>query len=281
MKTVRFPEYRQYEQIRTRANNAVMGLLAGAGMASHLLQLTEGSDRLLSEIFPNVPHIKRLDMKSVSARAILSSGDVHLGAMTVPYVLGIHEDFIKTCLGLLQRAGHTLSNRNVRYIKAWTQHEEIERVTGGNFSSVELQQFHTLRLMRNCSIHAGGLVDSELATHLTTWDTKSEAGWIARAGRSPRTVQLGDKVEFGHGEIVVALACTKALAREANMLLQPALARAVWADLVIEDATGELPGVLQEPAPQRQRRIKGFARFHYLSLSLTETEIADAITRAI
>lgn len=280
VKTVRFPEYRQYEQIRTRANNAVMGLLAGAGMASHLLQLTEGSDRLLSEIFPNVPHIKRLDMKSVSARAILTSGDVHLGAMTVPYVLGIHEDFIKTCLGMLQQAGYTLSKQDVKYIKAWTQHEEIERVTGGNFSAVELQQFHALRLMRNCSIHAGGLVDSELVNYLATWDAASEAGWIARVGRSPRTAKLGDKVEFGHGEIVAALACTKALAREANVLLQSALTRDAWADLVVEDAAGELPGVLKEPAPQRQKRIKGFARFHYLPLSLTETEIADAITRA-
>ncbi|MBY8889422.1 hypothetical protein K7472_31945 [Streptomyces sp. PTM05] len=281
MKTVRFAEYRQYEQIRTRANNAVMGLLAGAGMAAHLLQLTEGSDRLLSEIFPNVPHIRRLDMKSVSARAILTSGDVHLGAMTVPYVLGIHEDFIKTCLGMLQRAGHTLSKPDVRYIKAWTQHEEIERATGGNFSPVELQQFHILRLMRNCSIHAGGLVDADLAKHLASWDVTSEASWVARAGRSPRSVQLGDQVEFGHGEIVASLACTKALAREANVLLQPALSREAWADLVVEDAVGELPGVLKEPPPQRQRRIKGFARFHYLPLTLTETEISDAIMRAI
>ncbi|MGW6214997.1 hypothetical protein [Streptomyces sp. NPDC055109] len=281
MKTVRFPEYRQYEQIRTGANNAVMGLLAGAGMAAHLLQLTEGSDRLLSEIFPNVPHIKRLDMKSVSARAILTSGDVHLGAMTVPYVLGIHEDFIKTCLGQLQEAGHKLAQKKIKHIKAWTQHEEIERVAGGTFSAVELQQFHTLRLMRNCSIHAGGLADPDLVSHLASWGAASEAGWVARAGRSPRTVQLGGKVEFGYGEIVVALACTKALAREANVLLQSALSRDTWADLVVDDAARELPGVLKEPAPQRQRRIKGFARFHYLPLSLTDTEIVDAIMRAI
>lgn len=281
MKIVRFPEYRQYEQIRTRANDAVMGLLAGAGMATHLLQRTDGSDRLLSEIFPTVPHIKRLDMKSASARAILTSGDVHLGAMTVPYVLGIHEDFIKTCLGILQRAGHALSNAKIRHIKAWKQHEEIERVTGGQFSMIELQQFHTLRLMRNCSIHAGGVVDPDLASFLAAWDTASEAGWVARAGRSPRTVRLGDKVEFGYGEIVASLACTKALAREANVLLQTALTRDLWSDLVVADAAAELPGALSEPAPSRQKRIKGYARFHYSPLSLTDAEIADAIARAV
>ncbi len=60
MKIARFGAYRQYEETRIATSNAVMRLLAGAGMAAHMLQLTEGSDRLLPEIFPNVAHIERV-----------------------------------------------------------------------------------------------------------------------------------------------------------------------------------------------------------------------------
>lgn len=109
MKIVRFGAYRQYEQTRTEASNAVMGLLAGAGMAAHMLRLTDGSDRLLPEIFPKVAHIGRFNLTTDAAREILTAGDVHLGAMAVPYALAIHEDFLKTCLGLLQRGGAQLS----------------------------------------------------------------------------------------------------------------------------------------------------------------------------
>jgi hypothetical protein len=52
---VRFADYRQYEQVRIEASNAVMGLLAGAQMAAHMLQLTEESDRPLPEMFPQIP----------------------------------------------------------------------------------------------------------------------------------------------------------------------------------------------------------------------------------
>jgi hypothetical protein len=86
-----------------------MGLLAGALMAAHMLQLTRGSDRLLPEIFPDIPHIRRFNLTTTAARDILSAGDVHLGAMAVPYALAIHEDYLKTCLLLLQRGGVRLT----------------------------------------------------------------------------------------------------------------------------------------------------------------------------
>lgn len=55
---VRFADYRTYEAKRVDASNAMMGLLAGAQLASHLLQLTAGSERLLPEVFPRVRHIR-------------------------------------------------------------------------------------------------------------------------------------------------------------------------------------------------------------------------------
>ena len=105
MKEVRFAEYRRYEARRVEASNAMMALLAGAGMASHLLQLTHGSRHLLPEVFPQVPHIGRFNLRTEVARQILDAADTHLGAMSIPYALALHDDFLRGCIALLAIAG--------------------------------------------------------------------------------------------------------------------------------------------------------------------------------
>ena len=150
---VRFADYRQYEQVRTEASNAVMGLLAGARMAEHMLQLTEGSDRLLPEMFPQIPHIGRLNLKTGAARGILAAGDTHLGAMAVPYALAIHEDYLRTCLTLLKRGGANLY-KPPDDLKLAFQHAEMERSPASHSrrpawsrstSSADAQLHHPLR----------------------------------------------------------------------------------------------------------------------------------------
>ena len=71
MPEVRFAAYRQYLLQRQLVNSSVMALLAGSQLASHTLQLTQGSDRTMREIFPQVPHIDRFNLKSDHARALL------------------------------------------------------------------------------------------------------------------------------------------------------------------------------------------------------------------
>jgi hypothetical protein len=94
MGEVRYPAYRAHLEQRTDANSAIMAFLAGAQLAAHTLKLTEGSDLLLPEVFPNVQHIRRFNLQSSLAIEILGAGESHLGAMAVPYVLAIHEDFV-------------------------------------------------------------------------------------------------------------------------------------------------------------------------------------------
>src|SRR4051794_22548503 len=168
MKVVRFPAYREYEQTGTEASNAMMALLAGAQLASHLLQLTEGSARLLPEVYPRVPHIGRFNLTSEAARGILDAADVHLGAMSVPYALAIHEDFLKICLGLLEHAGR-VNPGTANNVKLANQHETIEQATGGKFGADSFAQLDVLRRMRNCTIHAGGRASSSLVNAIATW----------------------------------------------------------------------------------------------------------------
>ena len=204
MKNVRFAAFRQYEQTRTEASSAIMGLLAGTQMAAHMLQLTEGTDRLLPEIFPKIPHIGRLNLKIEAARKVLAAGDIHLGAMAVPYVLGIHEDYLRTCLTLLERAKISLA-KPADDLTLVNQHEEIQSATGQSFRPTSLQQLHTLRLMRNCAVHSGGRVNGALARKLSVWTHQTEAGWVNLTGRSPRTLKAGDSITFSHGETLIGL----------------------------------------------------------------------------
>ncbi|MGB6161001.1 MAG: hypothetical protein WBF75_00175 [Pseudonocardiaceae bacterium] len=67
---------------------------------------------------------------------------------------------------------------------------------------------------------------------------------------------------------------TKVLAREANQLLQPALPRSQWADMLIADLVDSDAHVLR--APHFRRRARGLAKFHYPPLQLTDDELAEA-----
>ena len=186
----------------------MMALLAGSQLASHLLNLSAGSSRLLPEIYPLVPHIGRFNLTSEAANAILTSADVHLGAMAVPYTLGLHEDFLKTCLQILQRAG-AISGAEIRRSGLSEHHSLIESATGGSFDAVSIEQLTVLRRMRNCVIHAGGRASAELAACLETWSPAAEKSWGNLGGRNPSGIRQGDRVRLGHAEMVIALAATK------------------------------------------------------------------------
>lgn len=73
-----FPAYREYDAVRTDVSNAMMALLAGAGMASHLLQLTEGSKHLLPEVFPRVEHIGRFNLETVKSKTPEATSGPHV-----------------------------------------------------------------------------------------------------------------------------------------------------------------------------------------------------------
>jgi hypothetical protein len=277
MKEVRFAEYRRYEARRVEASNAMMALLAGAGMASHLLQLTHGSRHLLPEVFPQVPHIGRFNLRTEVARQILDAADTHLGAMSIPYALALHDDFLRGCIALLAIAGKCTAKEVTAAGSLAGKHPLIEHCTGGSFSADSLGQLTTIRLMRNCMIHSGGRADQTLLNDVVGWTPGIEAGWAKLTGNNPRELALGDELAFGHGEMILVLAVTKVLAREANQLLQPTLPRDQWADMLIDDLVEADPHVLR--APDFLRRARGLAKFHYGRLKLTDTEFGDARDR--
>ena len=275
MGIVKYARYRQYERQRTEANNSMMGLLAGSQLASHTLYLTQGSHRLLSEIFPNVPHIRRFNLKTESAKKILDEADAHLGAMAIPYALAIHEDFLFSVLEMLRAVG-LVSSSKIRALNSSTMHEHLESLGSRKFSAESLELFHLARLARNAQIHSGGTADSSLANWVGQLSPNSLQVWRTITKRAVPQYRPGDLVALGLQDLIGVLAVTKRLAEETNELTQVLYPRSNWADLVVEEWHAERkPG---NPA-QQLRKVAGMARRHYEPLNLTKAELGAAMQR--
>jgi len=271
---VRFPAHRQYEALRVEASNALMGLLAGAQLSNHLLQLNRGSERLLPEVYPNVQHIRRFNLTADAASDILAEADVHLGAMSIAYALALHEDHMKTSLLMLADAG-IISRRRAREAHAAGQHGLLEEACGGCFDPVPLQQLDVLRRMRNAVIHDGGRVSTGLLASIAALSPDAASGWVKIAKSDPSVLTVGARLRFGHGEMLLALAVTKSVERESNRLLQLGLPRIEWVRIAVEDALASLPDVLRGNAAHR--KVHGFTRHHYGPLAIERHEIDAAL----
>lgn len=248
----------------------MMALLVGAQISAQFLELSSGSSKLLSEIFPTIAHIKRFDLRPDDAGPILRSAEQHLGAMAVPQALAIHEGFILDCLDLLGAPS----------AKAYEMHRKLAVHTNGSFDAELLSRFHVLREMRNSVIHRSGVANQRLVDAINTLTPAGEAEWRKHATRSPRGLQAGDQVTLMLGELILALATTKALAREANRLLIKAVSPATWAEVIIDDHLQRTRRKLNPTA--RRRTVLGLRRHQYSAVAVSEADLETAAaTRGI
>lgn len=253
-----------------------MALLAGSRLAAHTLKLTEGSKRLLPEIFPAVDHIERFSLRTESARELLVNADAHLGAVTLPYALAVHEDFVLTVLEMIKQAGIPLLSLG-KPIKAWNMHESLFRSLGMAMPIASLAHFHLLRHMRNALIHEGGVISQQLKDAINGMPGDAIVEWDRLTGRHPQDFILQGKVVCATGDIFASFAIVKRLGREINSALQKGLPRTVWAQIIVDH-------YLQSPASsgktrnsdQWMRALWGYARSMYGPLGLLEGELEQA-----
>ena len=278
MSIVHFPEYRAYEHDRINASDAIMALLAGSRLAENMLRLTTGSTRLLPEIFPAVPHIKRMNLSTASAQSLLAEAEKHLSAMAVPYALAIHEDFVQTCFGLLIRSGQ-MTQAEADGAKAYSMHGIFERKVGHRLPQESMEQFHLIRKMRNAVIHAGGMPQPGLIASATSLSPNALSQWTKLTGGHPQVrISAGVPVSFSQGELILALAVTKRISQEMNYLLRDKLVRATWADVALEDF--DIEHAALKHVSQKKRKLPGFLNMNYRSLNLSQAELNSAIQRA-
>ncbi|UKA76465.1 hypothetical protein [Arthrobacter sp. FW306-07-I] len=272
MQIVRYRHYREYVEQRIQANDTMMGLLAGANLASQTLFLTQGSNLELSKIFPAVPHIKRFNLTTDKARAVLENAENLLGILAVPRVLALHEDLI---IGMLRLLGK--SNTSLKNVGMADMHELFQTTIGSNFTDDSLRLFHLVRLARNTHIHQAGRATSKLEDVISGTPQSTHEAWEKITGVAFTRYRKDEYVTLGVPELIGILALTKRLAEEANVHLQATIKREKWAELVVSDwQLDRRPGNIK----QQFRQVTGLARREYGPISLTSNELETAMSKA-
>ncbi|RZT81201.1 hypothetical protein EV382_4475 [Micromonospora violae] len=274
MVEVKYAEYRDYLQKRQAANSSIMALLAGSKLAGHLLSLTAGSNMTLSEIFPKVDHIRSFNLKSQLATDILEDAEHHLGLMAVPYLLAIHEDYLKECLFLLSDAG-LIRRRQARDAKAATIHMLFETHSSTALPVESIELYDLIRLMRNCVIHRGGTASEELAKAASTMSTSAATAWTKMTTQPPPAFAKLDRVRLGYSETVATLAVTKKIARAVNSGLAVCCPRDMWLERLVDDY--EAHANIPTTADKRMRLARGISNFNYFPLQFKDVEIRAAL----
>lgn len=273
---VQFPIYREYEHKRQDANNAIVALLAGSTLAVHTLQLTEGSTRLLPEIFPAVPHISRFNLRPDGAAEILRNAGSHLAVVTMPYALAIHEDFVMKCIGWL-RSDLKLGAAGTSQIDSSNMHDSLAAIVGSTYDAstgAKLEIFHLFRLMRNCHIHRGGAVTKVLREHISGMSSLARSRWFDLTHREPAKIEQSGQAEYSLFDIFAVFAVSKDLARAVNDVLHGGLSRALWAETCIRDFQSQTSR--QPRSNSWGRGLVGYATHRYGSLHLTQDELFAA-----
>ena len=275
--TVQFAIYRDYEASRQRANNAIVALLAGSALATHTLKLTEGSDRLLPEIFPAVPHIEYFNLRPDAAAAVIGAAGPHLATVTVPYALAIHEDFVKQCIDWIDNThGITLTVPRSD-VNAGNMHETLASMVTSSLAgsgSVDLELFHLYRQMRNCHIHRGGRATSALHDQEVGLSPEARIRWRNLTGREAGTLIADGRAEYCLLDVFAIFAVTKELGRGINFLLQTGLSPSQWAEACVDDYCQQTARTPRSIA--WGRGLIGYSRYRYQALALEKRLLFEA-----
>lgn len=271
---VNFAEFKQVNDARVVTNNAMIALLAGSRLASHTLQLTSGSDQLLPTIFPSVANIDRFNLVTERAKALLDDADSHVAAVSVPYALSVHEDFVMVVIDMLRARGSLAEVPGKRKLGPATMHETVFKATGYVAPADSLEVFHILREMRNSQIHEGGRANVRLVRSIAHASVEASALWTKITGQSVSDVVSNGRVEFVLEHMFLVFAIAKALAREINFALQAHWTSDEWAMLLVRDYSAITTNTRNSSSWRRS--LIGYARLEYGALSLAEASIEAA-----
>lgn len=271
---VNFAEFKQVNEARVITNNAMIALLAGSRLASHTLQLTNGSDQLLPAIFPRVANIDRFNLVTERAKALLDDADSHVAAVSVPYALSVHEDFVMVVVNMLRARGAPAEVPGRRKLGPATMHETVFKATGYLAPPDTLEVFHILREMRNSQIHEGGRANDRLVRRIASASAAAAALWSKITDQDVKDVVRNGRVEFVLEHMFLVFAIAKALAREVNSALQAHWTSHQWAGVLVRDYSAVTTNTRNSSSWRRS--LVGFARLEYGALSLSEASIETA-----
>jgi hypothetical protein len=287
---VRYRAYREYESARQTANNAMMALMAGSKLALHVLTLTSGSPQMLPDIFPGVDHLAHFRLRTDAATDLLEDAPQHLGAVSIPYALAIHEDFVKSTVDVAVSVGFTLNapGKNADHTKnpvdASNMHEAVLETISGSTPLTpreerDMELFHLLREMRNSHIHGAGLARPRLIKTIASLSADASANWLRIARRdSANIVDSDGRVTFSMYDIFAAFAVTKAMGRHVNNWMRDNVPLDAWATICVNDYAAI--STKARRSNQWLQGLDGFGSQYYKKTGLTLPDLTKAAIAA-
>lgn len=273
---IRYAEFNDYDRRRQDANTAINAMLAGCRLASHVLTLTHGASRPLAEIFPSIPRIKLLNLRTDVASRVLNDAEHHLGLMAVPYLQAIHEDYGIGCLALLRDSGF-ISSTQVNAANASNLHAKFTMATGVDLEPEAREIFQVLRLLRNAVVHRGSSAGDEIVTACAEMSSGAQKLWMRITSQTHPRYERGEPVRLGFSETIAELAVTKRLAREMNLVMGNVMPRAFWLGRLADDFDS-----LRDVPPQADKRVAIALRlgnFDYGPLKFEQGEVEAELDR--
>lgn len=270
---INYPAFREHSQAAESANNAMMALFVGSQLAAKTLTLTSGSTRLLSEIFPLVPHMSRMDLTAAAATDLIDEAEAHLADVAVPHALALHEGYVNSVRDLLISQGVPVPMLGLKW-NAANMHTILFTAMGVALPSGH-DVFELLRRLRNAVIHSASNLDSYAVEPAPLLAAPSAARWIDVVGSPAASLAAGTKLRMGLGEIMIAFSTTRYLTTEINIALGSALPRAFWAETAVRDYANSEPSGFGS-AVRLVGKLQRYANLQYGPLALTEGEIRAA-----
>lgn len=277
MAYLHYREFRRLKLRRQEANSSVMALLAGSKLAISALRPAAGSQHTLAEIFPSIGHIQRIDLTVDAATELLEGAENHLATMALPYVLALHEDYVKHCCLVTCEAGQ-MSASTYKDVSPKSMHRVLAEALGCTFDIDALSNFEILRTIRNCLIHTGAVVNDELEAAMVTQTPAAQAEWARITHQVPPTWATGNPVTLRQVHVILGLSVTSALMKQTNAQLAASLPRLFWAERLLDDALGS--GAIKAGNPHQQfKMLRRFANNHYQLLTFTDAELVAAASQ--
>jgi hypothetical protein len=206
--------------------------------------------------------------------------------MAIPFCLAVHDELTQSIVQMLREGGvdfddpkwaHTYT-RKPGSIGIANVHAYIAERTGVAFDPIDLEMFRLANRVRNRIIHYAGVANDALLDEYSEGWSGAAATWEHLTGRA-LAVDGNNLLDLGEPELVGALAVSKRLAEQANVMLRPpVLDKSYWAGVVVEDYRHTNRQRFGQKH-NRGRRLKGFAQHAYRDLQLTEQELLDEAKR--
>lgn len=272
---IKFKGYRDLEKRRIEASDTLWALLVGSKLAVKTLADVPDQRTLLANEYPTLPHVARMNQRLDRAGRLLDGAERELCTMALNFTFGLHEDFLRSCIGLLVPLG--IASKAAANANADSLHENFESATGHPVDPDALALFHLTRKIRNAHTHAAGAVRAGLVAHYESLTTTQRETWAYLTSEAFRVPSVGESAAVGVSGLIASLAVQKRLAYDVNVGLQSSIPRDTWADMATREYFEESGKSPRDPSALRS--LRGYLRGGYTPLTLSDHELGAAIER--